>query len=227
MKSTAILFLFTSSLLLATTKEHGATEEKVAKVEDKLTASYRRIIEAKYDAPVVKFEVVEVSPTTKVFWYDWEEAWWGGMNVIETKPDGAPLFWYDFESMPTAQSIERVRTIAHDKNKLIEVIDCTHMGNGTLYLYAPRKGRLHKLLETRVITNLGPLSFHPRLAKINYVDLNNDGHLDVTIDATVSNTPDDDSIAPLTSLYHREFLFRNGSFVEDKKKRKDHEGLAD
>jgi hypothetical protein len=55
--------------------------------------------------------------------------------------------------------------------QFLEVIDCTHMGNGRLYLYEIRRGFVNLKMSARVITNLGVLAFEPRLARIDYREL--------------------------------------------------------
>ncbi len=180
---------------------------------------YRPIIEQKFGAPLERFEVISLSPTTKVLWFDWQREWWGGMNVIETTKDGTPLYWYDIAGEPTANSIERMRVVNIDGENLLEVIDCTHMGNGHLYIYRIDPGCVRRILRARVITTGIGLRFSPRIANIEYRDLDGDGDEDLVIDAEWidSDVPEDSS--DHSGLYHREFLFDNRDFQENREKR--------
>jgi hypothetical protein len=188
-----------------------------------LFKDYQNILEQKYEAPLVSLQVVSAGPTTKVLWFDWEKHWWGEMNIIETKPDGSPLFWYDIPDPPTAQSIESIKIIDLSGKKYIEVIDCSHMGNGMLSLYQLRRGRAELKLRARVIANLS-VEFEPYIATIQYEDLNDDGETDVVLDAkTVAKEPRD-ALEEKESTYHREFVFSMGKFIERKDRRR---GLRD
>jgi hypothetical protein len=178
-----------------------------------LVKVYQSILEQKYEAPLVSLKVVSAGPTTKVLWFDWEKHWWGEMNIIETKPDGSPLFWYDIPKSPTGQSIESVRIIELSRKKYIEVIDCTHMGNGMLSIYQLRRGRAELTLRARVITNLS-VAFEPRMATIQYKDINGDGEPDVVLDAKVVAKEQPDGLEENESKYHREFVFSTGDFIE-------------
>lgn len=192
--------------------------------EDPQAENYRQILEQKYDAPIQSLEVVSLGPTTKVLWFEWIDRWSASMNVIETKPDGVPLYWYDITEFPTAQSLESVKAIDLSGSRYIEVIDCTHMGNGMLYLYQIQKGAVELKLRARVIANLS-VEFEPRVAKIEYIDINNDGQKDVVIDARVIAAEDLDPLDPKETKYHREFvLHRDPHAVERDRliERKDH-----
>jgi len=190
------------------------------------SASYRGIIEAKYAAPIERFEVISYSPTTKVLWFDWERNWWGSFNVIETNEKGHPLYWYDIPQHPTAQRIESIQVVMLSDKKYLEVIDCTHMGNGFLYLYEIRAGRLRLKLRVRVIANLS-VHFDPRIAKVVYRDLDDDGDMDLTLDATCIKGQVVDASATQVGKYHREYLFREGCFHEQKDKRLGRKELMD
>lgn len=188
--------------------------------------NFQKLLERKYEAPIVFLETILAGPTTKVLWFDWQRNWWGSLNVVETNPDGTPLFWYDIRDFPTAQSLESVKMVDLSGHKFIEVIDCTHMGNGFLYLYEIDGGFVHLKLKARVIANLS-LKFNPRLANIRYVDINADGQQDVVIDAEVVQVRDPDDEQPTGTTYHREFLFERGSFTELHTKRSGDKSLMD
>ena len=187
---------------------------------------YQSILEQKYEAPLVSLEVVSAGTTTKVLWFDWQKHWWGQMNIIETKPDGSPLYWYDVPEPPTAQSIESVKMIDLSGRKYIEVIDCTHMGNGMLSIYQLRRGRAELKLRARVITNLS-VAFEPRMATIQYQDLNDDGESDIVLDAKVVAIEPSDALKENESTYHREFVFKEGNFIERKDQQRGAKTLLD
>lgn len=180
---------------------------------------YQDILEQKYEAPLVSLKVISAGPTTKVLWFDWQKDWWGEMNIIETRQDGSPLFWYDIPAPPTAQSIESVKIIDLSGKKYIEVIDCTHMGNGMLSLYQLHKGRAELKLRARVVANLS-VGFEPRMATIQYEDINDDGETDVVLDAKVLANDPREKLNENESTYRREFVFRTGDFIERKDKRR-------
>lgn len=182
--------------------------------------SYKDILERKYDAPLERLDVISFSPTTKVLWFDWQRKWWGSLNVIETTQDGKPLYWYDFLDAPTAQSIESVRVVTLSGQKYLEVIDCTHMGNGMLYLYEIRPGFVRLKVKVRVIANLS-VHFEPRVANVSYRDLDQDGDDDVVVDASCLKGQVN------VGKYHREYLFQAGSFREQKEKRLGRKELMD
>jgi len=197
---------------------NSTSRAQVARSTDVNEQFYKEILERKYGASLQRFEVVSFSPTTKVLWFDWQRNWWGTLNVIETTNNGAPLYWYDIEDPPVAQSIESVRVVTLSGQKYLEVIDCTHMGNGMLYLYEIRDGRLRRKLRVRVIANLS-VAFEPRISRISYRDLDQDGDDDVLVDAVCVETRASGSLGGKVYTDHREFVFDAGDFRERKENR--------
>jgi hypothetical protein len=187
---------------------------------------YKEVLERKYEAQLERLEVVSFSPTTRVLWFDWQRSWWGGLNVIEIAADGRPQLWYDIPDEPTAQSIERVRVVTLSGEKYLEVIDCTHMGNGMLYLYEIRAGVVRLKLRVRVIANLS-VRFAPRLANVAYRDLDQDGDDDVVVEASCAEGQEIDGADKKAGKYYREFLFQAGEFHEQREKRVGRKELMD
>jgi hypothetical protein len=188
--------------------------------------SYKEVLELKYAAQLERLEVVSFSPTTKVLWFDWERNWWGRLNVVEIVANGRLFYWYDIPDAPTAQSIERVRVVTLSGQKYLEVIDCTHMGNGMLYLYEIRAGVVRLKLRVRVIANLS-VRFAPRLANVAYRDLNQDGDDDVVVKASCVEGQEIDGRDKKAGTYYREFLFQTGEFHEQWGKRTGRKELMD
>lgn len=188
---------------------------------------YRDILELKYDAPIKSLEIISFSPTTKVLWFDWERRWWGSLNVIETTDDGKPVYWYDIPQPPSAQSIENIRVVTFSDRQYLEVIDCTHMGNGMLYLYEVRAGVVRLKLKARVITNLLGVGFEPRIARVEYRDLDGDGFDDIILRAEWIDSREPDDSETRSGGYKRVFYYRNGSFQEDRSQRQGREAFFD
>ena len=172
------------------------------------------------------YKEIELSPTTKIIWYDWQTKWWGSFNVVETDSNGNPIYWYDIPQKPTAQSINSIRVITLAGQKFIEVIDYTHMGNGHWYLYKINNGSLKKLYSARVYKN-GNTIFKPKRANINYQDLgkNTQGRpkFNITINAKVINK----ETKKQTDHYHREFQYTKGLIKENKNAQKGSKHLMD
>jgi hypothetical protein len=189
------------------------------------TESYKEILELKYKAPLKRFEVVSFSPTTKILWFDWEPKWWGSLNVVETTKDEKILYWYDIPEEPTAQSIESIRVVTLSHGKYVEIIDCTHMGNGMLYLYEIRAGIVSLKLKVRVIAALSGIRFEPRIGRIEYRDINGDDREDVIISAKWVEEREDSDL--VSGSYYREYHYRDGSFQEHKEKRTGRTELLD
>ena len=183
---------------------------------DERAPDYQKILERKYDAPIVSLEVIPAGPTTKVLWFDWEKRWWGSLNIIETNEDGTPLFWYDIEKCPMGASLESVKSIDLSGHRYVEVIDCSHMGNGSFYLYQIHHGTAELKLEARIMTNLGAQKFEPRTGDIRYVDLNEDGIKDVVLHANVVTTDEKEETVLETATYHREFVLERDKSSYDR-----------
>lgn len=182
--------------------------------------SYKQIIELKYATPVERFKLIDFAPTTKILWFDWQQQWSGAMNVIETTPAGTPLYWYDIPQPPSAQSIENIRVLHFAGEKFLEVIDCTHMGNGMLYLYEVRAGFVMLKLKVRVMTNIGGLHFEPRIAHIDYRELEPDRPASVVLTATWIDHQDSGNRDLPSGHYYREYQYKTGAFQEVLEKRR-------
>jgi hypothetical protein len=176
----------------------------------------------KYKTKVDYISVVDVSPTTKAVRIDWQKDWWGTFNVIELNNDGSPKYWYDIEKLPTANCIYDIKVIDLNKEKYLQVIDITHMGNGFLYLYQIKDGFCHLKIEARAIANLD-VKFKNKTASIEYRDINKDGSTDVVLSADILNLEDGKEIGK----YYREFINNGLDFPEEVSSRKGNDRLFD
>jgi len=186
---------------------------------------FKEIIEKKYDSPLERFNLISFSATTKILRFDFKltggKSWWSSFNVIEVKKDGTPLYWYDIPQPPSETGIESIRVVELSGKKYLEVIGCTHQGNGTLYLYELRRGVLRLKMSCRVMANLTlpSVRFEPRVAKVTYRDLDGDGDDDVLIDTTCLEGQIIDKSKKKVGQYHREYIFNQSAFSERKEKR--------
>ena len=184
---------------------------------------FQQVLEAKYQTSLERLRVLDYSETTKVLGYDFElsgdKSWWGGINVVEVDREGKPIFWHDIPQPPTESGIERLRLVEFSGHKFLEVIGCSHKGNGTLYLYELRSGGLHLLVQCRVMTNLLAMHFSPTIANIQYRDVDKDGDQDLIIKADCLKGPIIEKSRQIIGHYRRVFHYENGAFVEKINKR--------
>lgn len=192
---------------------------------------YRKILETKYQTSIERLQVIEYSERTHVLWFDFqmsgEKSWWAGINVVELGEDGNPTFWHDIREAPSAAGIERVRVVELDGKKHLEVIDCSHMGNGALHLYSLRNGGLHLLVECRAMTNLLSMHFSPAIAEVTYRDEDGDGDQDLIVEATCLKGQILDQSDEVVGKYRRVYHQRHGQFIEQHQKRKGASTLMD
>jgi len=184
---------------------------------------FQRILETKYQTALQRLKVIDYSPTTKVLGFDFElageKSWWGSFNVVEVDMQGTPLYWYDIPQAPSESGIERIRIVELASRKYLEVIACSHQGNGSLYLYELRSGGLHLLVNCRVMTNLSAMHFSPAIAKIAYRDVDEDGDQDLVINATCLKGLIIDQSRNVVGKYRRIFHYKSGDFIEQIEKR--------
>lgn len=170
----------------------------------KIDRALAKFIDAQIGAPIVYTEVCTVPyPLERVnnediyiIRYDWERGWWGRWGVfgvthgidirwvasIDAK-DSVANQWGGHE--PGGQSIYSIRAIwlEGQPNPIVEIIDTTHMGHGSIYLYEldAVKHTLRLLLTTKVMDRHedNDLIDGGGVLDISYRDINRDGYTDV------------------------------------------------
>ena len=128
--------------------------------------------------------------------YDWQSDWWGSW-VVFGKTDGGAGNWIatiDGEGSvtnnwggnePGGQSIYAIRALwlEGQHNPFVEIIDNTHMGHGSIYLYELdiHKQSLRLVLTTEIMDRHqnNDLIDDGGVLKISYRDINSDGYTDV------------------------------------------------
>ena len=179
---------------------------------------FQKVLENKYQTSLERLRILDYSESTKVLGFDFElsgdKSWWGGINVVEVDRKGNPIYWHDIPQPPTEAGIERLRMVEFSGRKYLEVIGCSHKGNGTLYLYELRSGGLQLLVQCRVMTNLAAMHFSPAIADIAYRDIDGDGDQDLIIKADCLKGPILEKSRQIVGHYRRVYHYKNGEFIE-------------
>lgn len=153
--------------------------------------------------PIVDLEYVRIpwhyyQLDVYVVSYDWEKDWWGSWDVVAET--GGEIEWVasidEKRSIkdkhggyePLGQSIDSVRVVFLEGqyNPFIEVIDTTHMGHGSLYLYELNHRSLRLVLATDVLDRHEDqtLILDGGVLKREYKDFNGDGYTDMRLAGT-------------------------------------------
>ncbi len=178
----------------------------------------------KSERPLVHIAIspVEGQPSTYVAVYDWERQWWGTFGCFGIV-DGT-VAWeasghHDEQSILSARGFVR----PDFPTPLIEVMGITHMGNGTLYLYALEGRQLRRLLQTRAVDSHwggDGLVFRDIALTVKYGDANGDGRMDVSLTGTIERLPEMEdppaSSWPCAKVFVQD---ASGAFVEDTSRR--------
>jgi hypothetical protein len=142
---------------------------------------------------------------------DWQRQWWGNFACFEFS-EGRIQWMASISRMPNEQSIARARglRLAHWCNPLIEVFGCTHMGNGSFYLYELRNQSLELVLETRAVDchSGDNRVIRNTFLTPKYVDLNGDSWPDVRLSGFVDHLDVETNSTMSSAAYCAEFIWQ-------------------
>lgn len=161
-----------------------------------------------------RVEVVTVPGESNVFvaLFDTEPKWFGRFACFAVS-DGAVTWVADIDQEPDAPAMESVAALRLPgfDHPIVEILSCTHMGNGSVYVYELRSRRLRLLLETRAVDwhSADGTVFRGGILNRSYSDVDGDGISDIVLEGLEDSVANDHVHG--TREVHQVFLWNSNS----------------